>query len=98
MTDQTGVYKAVSASQFRSNFGDTIAHAEKRDHAVIVTRHGTPVAAVIDFGLFERIFSMRAALDRLSAQITRAFSDKQLLNGIGEIDRLVEAARRRRPF
>lgn len=52
--------KTVSISRAKANFSAAVREAESGE-TVVITRHGKPVAALVDTGELERLRRLRAA-------------------------------------
>ena len=76
----------VSAVNFRQNLGEMLNQVQYRKDAIIVTKDGKPVAALVDAELFERIRRMRDRFDELTAKIADDFRDIPMEEGMAEID------------
>jgi prevent-host-death family protein len=83
----------VSAVKFRQNLGEMLNQVQYRKDAVVVTKDGKPVAALVDAELFERIRRMRERFDRLSAEFAAGFEGRPEDEVLAEIDAAVEAER-----
>jgi len=83
----------VSAVKFRQNLGEMLNQVQYRKDAVVVTKDGKAVAALVDAGLFERIRRMRDRFDRLSAEFAAGFEGLPEDEVLAEIDAAVEAER-----
>lgn len=83
----------------RQNLGELLNHVQYRGDSVVVTKDGKPVAALVDYPLYERIRRLREAFDRLTEQLGRVYEEVPSAQAHKEIDEAVEqvrAARRRR--
>jgi prevent-host-death family protein len=76
----------VSAVNFRQNLGEMLNQVQYRKDAIVVTKDGKPVAALVDVELFERIRRMRDRFDELTAKIADDFRDIPMEEGMAEID------------
>ena len=76
----------VSAVNFRQNLGEMLNQVQYRKDAIIVTKDGKPVAALVDAELFERIRRMRDRFDELTNKIAEDFRDIPMEEGMAEID------------
>ena len=83
----------VSAVNFRQNLGEMLNQVQYRKDAVVVTRDGKPVAALVDAELFERIRRMRDRFDELTSKIADGFRDIPPEVGMAEIDAAVARER-----
>jgi prevent-host-death family protein len=85
----------VSAVHFRQNLGEMINQVQYRNDAVVVSKDGKPVAALVDAGLFARIRAMRDRFDQLSNRVAEAYADVPAEQGMAEIDAATKKERRR---
>jgi prevent-host-death family protein len=76
----------VSAVKFRQNLGEMLNQVQYRKDAVVVTKDGKAVAALVDADLFERIRRMRDRFDELTNKIAEDFRDIPMEEGMAEID------------
>jgi prevent-host-death family protein len=76
----------VSAVKFRQNLGEMLNQVQYRKDAVVVTKDGKPVAALVDAELFQRIRRMRERFDELTNKIAEDFRDIPMEEGMAEID------------
>lgn len=76
----------VSAVNFRQNLGEMLNQVQYRKDAIVVTKDGKPVAALVDVELFERIRRMRDRFDELTGKIAEDFRDIPMEEGMAEID------------
>ena len=85
----------VSAVNFRQNLGEMINQVQYRNDAVVVSKDGKPVAALVDAALFARIRVLRDRFDQLSDRIAGAYADVPVEKGMAEIDAAIKKERRR---
>ena len=91
--------REASAMAVRQDLGELLNHVQYRGDSVVVTKDGKPVAALVDFPLYERIRRLRESFDRLTEQLGRVYDRVPADQVQKEIDEAVEqvrAARRRR--
>jgi prevent-host-death family protein len=86
----------VNAVAFRQNLGEMLNQVQYRNDAVVVSKDGKPVAALIDADLFARIRSMGERFDQLSRRVADAYSSVPDDEGLAEIDAIVAKSRKRR--
>ena len=87
--------RQVSAVAFRQNLGEMLNQVQYRNDSIVISKDGTPVAALVDAELFERIRRMRERFDAVTGKIAKAFEDVPETEGLAEIDKLVARERRR---
>jgi prevent-host-death family protein len=83
----------VSAVNFRKNLGEMLNQVQYRKDAVIVTKDGKPVAALIDAEQFERIRRVRDQFDEIRSKIAEDFRDIPEEVGMAQIDAAIAAVR-----
>lgn len=83
----------VTAVNFRQNLGEMLNQVQYRKDAVVVTKDGKAVAALVDAELFARIRAMRERFDQLSAKFASGFEGIPEEQVLSEIDAAVEAER-----
>jgi prevent-host-death family protein len=83
----------VSAVNFRKNLGEMLNQVQYRKDAVIVTKDGKAVAALIDAEQFERIRRMREQFDEIRSKIADGFRDIPEEEGTALIDAAVARER-----
>jgi prevent-host-death family protein len=85
----------VSVADFRQNSLEFLSQVESCNDAIVVSRDGKPVAALVDAELFARIRRMSDRFDDLSARIANAYADVPIEQGLAEMDSLVAQERSR---
>jgi prevent-host-death family protein len=80
----------------RQNFGDLLNQVQYRNDAVVITKDGKPVAALVDVALFERVRRLRDEFMRLTDALSKAYADTETDVAQAEIDEAVVAARKSR--
>jgi prevent-host-death family protein len=90
---EADVITEVSAVKFRQNLGEMLNQVQYRKDAIVVTKDGKPVAALIDAEQFERIRRARERFDEISAKIAEAFQDIPEEEGMAMIDAAVARER-----
>lgn len=88
--------KEVTAVAARQNLGEWLNLVQHRNDAVLITKDGKAVAALVDAALFERIRRMREEFIRLTDALGQAYAGVDEAEAIAEIDAAVRAVRRRR--
>ena len=88
--------REASAMMVRQNLGELLNHVQYRGDSVVITKDGKPVAALVDYPLFERIRRLRDSFDRLTEQLGRVYEKVPPEQAQGEIDEAVEHVRRAR--
>jgi prevent-host-death family protein len=85
-----------SAVSARQNFGDLLNQVQYRNDAVVITKDGKPVAALVDVALFERIRRLRDEFVRLTDALGKSYVAVDADAAQAEIDEATTAARRAR--
>lgn len=80
----------------RQNLGELLNHVQYRGDSVVVTKDGKPVAALVDYELFERIRRMRDAFLRITDELGQVYSGIDPKTAQAEIQEAVAAVRRKR--
>lgn len=88
--------REASAMVVRQNLGELLNHVQYRGDAVVVTKDGKPVAALVDYPLYERIRRMREAFDRLIERLGQVYQTQSEGEAETEIDEAVKHVRRTR--
>jgi len=87
--------REASAMVVRQNLGELLNHVQYRGDSVVVTKDGKPVAALVDYPLYERIRRMRDGFDRLLERLGRVYEGVPAAEAEAEIDEAVRHVRRR---
>ena len=85
-----------SAVAARQNLGDLLNQVQYRNDAVLITKDGKPVAALVDVALFERIRRMRDEFMRLTDALGQTYVGADPAVAEAEIAEAVSAARKSR--
>lgn len=85
-----------SAVAARQNLGDLLNQVQYRNDAVLITKDGKPVAALVDVALFERIRRLRDEFTRLTDALGKTYEGVNPALAQTEIDEAVSAARKAR--
>ncbi len=85
-----------SAVAARQNLGDLLNQVQYRNDAVLITKDGKPVAALVDVALFERIRRLRDEFTRLTDALGKTYEGVNPTAARAEIDEAVSAARKAR--
>ena len=87
--------REATAMTVRQNLGELLNQVQYRGDSVVVTKDGKPVAALVDYPLYERIRRMREAFDTLAARLGQVYADVPGETAEAEIDAAVRSVRRR---
>lgn len=85
-----------SAVAARQNLGDLLNQVQYRNDAVLITKDGKPVAALVDVALFERIRRLRDEFTRLTDALGKTYDGVNPAVAQTEIEEAVSAARKGR--
>jgi prevent-host-death family protein len=85
-----------SAVAARQNLGDLLNQVQYHNDAVLITKDGKPVAALVDVALFERIRRLRDEFMRLTDALGKSYEGVNPAVAQVEIDQAVSAARKTR--
>ena len=88
--------RETSAVSARQNLGDLLNQVQYRSDAILITKGGKPVAALVDVSLFERIRRLRDEFTRLTDALGRTYERVDPTIAQAEIDEAVRAARKTR--
>jgi prevent-host-death family protein len=90
------VIRESSAVAARQNLGDLLNQVQYRNDAVLITKDGKAVAALVDVALFERIRRLRDEFTRLTDALGKTYAGVDTGVAQAEIDEAVRAARNTR--
>ena len=88
--------REASAMMVRQNLGELLNHVQFRGDSVVVTKDGKPVAALVDYELFERIRRMRDAFRRITDELAQVYAGVDPKTVEAEVREAVTAVRRKR--
>ena len=77
----------------RQNLGELLNHVQYHGDSVVVTKDGKPVAALVDYPLFERIRQLRERFDQLTEKMGHAYDGVADATAQAEIHDAVKSAR-----
>lgn len=80
----------------RQNLGELLNQVQYRGDSIVVTKDGKPVAALVDYPLYERIRQLRDSFEQLIARMGQVYSDIPAELAQSEIDEAVRHVRRAR--
>lgn len=86
--------RTVNAVSARNGFGALLNQVQYRGDRITITRAGKPVAALIDYSLFERISRLDADFARLTDELGGGYRGVDEAVAQAEIDEAVAASRR----
>jgi prevent-host-death family protein len=88
--------REAPAMTVRQNLGELLNEVQYRRGKVVITKAGKPVAAIVDIALFERIRKLDEDFDEMTAELAKAFSDKNADEVASLVGEAVKSARRKR--
>ena len=88
--------REATAMNVRQNLGELLNQVQYRGDSIVVTKDGKPVAALVDYALYERIRRLRESFVALSDKLGLVYADVPAGTAEAEIDAAVRHVRRRR--
>lgn len=88
--------REATAMHVRQNLGELLNQVQYRGDSVVVTKDGKPVAALVDYALYERIRKLRESFMALTDQLGQVYADVPAETAEAEIAAAIRHARRRR--
>ena len=85
-----------SAVTVRQNLGEILNQVQYRGDSVVVTKDGKPVAAIVDYALFEGIRRLRTEFERTLTALGESYKELDPVAAQAEIDEAVSAVRKAR--
>jgi len=89
--------REATAMNVRQNLGELLNQVQYRGDSIIVTKDGKPVAALVDYALYERIHRLRESFAALTDKLGQVYAGVPAETVEAEINAAVRHARRRRP-
>jgi prevent-host-death family protein len=89
--------RRISATAVRQNLGALLDDVHRRRRRIVIARSGRPVAALIDFALFERLRRLDQEFERFAGALSKAFAGVAAAKGAKLVDDAVKDARRKSP-
>jgi prevent-host-death family protein len=88
--------REATAMNVRQNLGELLNQVQYRGDSIVVTKDGKPVAALVDYALYERIRRLRETFTALTDKLGQVYADVSAETAVAEIDAAVRHVRRRR--
>ena len=88
--------REATAMKVRQHLGDLLNEVRYRRGKIVITKAGTPVAALVDIETFERLRRSDEEFERLRGEISGAFAGQPEDATRAVVDEAVEAARKPR--
>lgn len=63
----------VTAMTVRQNLGDILNGVQYQHNAVVITRAGKSVAALVDMELFEKIHTIKKLFEQMSQELAQSY-------------------------
>jgi prevent-host-death family protein len=80
----------------RQNLGELLNQVQYRGDSIVVTKDGKPVAALVDYALYERFRRLRESFAALTEKLGQVYADVPTETAEAEINAAVRHVRRRR--
>jgi prevent-host-death family protein len=93
MTIGGSMIREASAVKVRQNLGELLNEVQYKRDSVVIMKHGKPVAAIMEIGLFERIRAMEARFAQITAKFQAAFSGVSEKNAAALVDEALVSSR-----
>jgi len=77
----------VSTVMFRRKLGEMLGKIRSGNDSIVISKHGRPIAALIDAALFARIRRQQERFDALAARMADDFAGTPQDDGMAAIDR-----------
>ena len=87
--------REATAMTVRQNLGELLNQVQYRGDSIVVTKDGKPVAALVDYALYERIRKLREVFDTLADKLGQVYADVPAETAEAEISEAVRQVRRR---
>ncbi|MBF8376472.1 type II toxin-antitoxin system Phd/YefM family antitoxin [Alicyclobacillus mali] len=85
--------REVSAMEMRKQFGDLLNEVHYRHNAIVITKAGKPVGALIDMELFEKIRMMEDEFRRMTDELAHVYADVDTAVAESEIQDAIKASK-----
>jgi len=89
--------REATAMNVRQNLGELLNQVQYRGDSIVVTKDGKPVAALVDYALYERILRLRESFAALTDKLGQVYAGVPAQTAEAEINAAVRRVRRRRP-
>ena len=89
--------REATAMSVRQNLGELLNQVHYRGDSIVVTKDGKPVAALVDYALYERIRRLRESFAAVTDRLGQVYAGVPAETADAEIDAAVRHVRRRRP-
>ena len=89
--------REATAMNVRQNLGELLNQVQYRGDSIVVTKDGKPVAALVDYALYERILRLRESFAALTDKLGQVYAGVPAQTAEAEINAAIRHVRRRRP-
>ena len=89
--------REATAMNVRQNLGELLNQVQYRGDSIVVTKDGKPVAALVDYALYERILRLRESFAALTDKLGQVYAGLPAETAEAEINAAIRHVRRRRP-
>jgi prevent-host-death family protein len=89
--------REATAMNVRQNLGELLNQVQYRGDSIVVTKDGKPVAALVDYALYERILRLRESFAALTDKLGQVYAGVSAETAEAEINAAIRHVRRRRP-
>jgi prevent-host-death family protein len=86
--------REAPAMSVRQNLGELLNEVHYRHDAIVITKAGKPVAALVDIALFEKICLLDKEFERLTGELAKTYVDADEKIALDEIAEAVNAVRK----
>ena len=88
--------REATGMNVRQNLGELLNQVQYRGDSVVLTKDGKPVAALVDYALYERIRRLRESFVALTDKLGQVYAEVPAETAEAQIDAAVRHGRRRR--
>ncbi|ACV57981.1 type II toxin-antitoxin system Phd/YefM family antitoxin [Alicyclobacillus acidocaldarius] len=85
--------REVSAMEMRKRFGDLLNEVHDRHNAIVITKAGKPVGALVDIERFEKIRMMEDEFRRMTDELAHVYADVDTAVAEDEIQEAIKASK-----
>lgn len=89
--------REATATTVRENLDEILKQVQNRGESTVVTKHGKPVAALVNYALYERIRKLRESFTALTDKLGQVYADVPVATAEAEINPAIHHFRRRCP-
>ena len=89
--------REATAIDLRQNLDEFLNQVQHQGESIVVTEGGKPVAALVDYALYERITRLRESFVALTGKLGQVYADVPAERAEAEFDAALRHVRRQRP-